>query len=381
MNPMTEFKIRCPYCLQRLDAPSDMDGQVAQCPACGNDFIARRKQTPQFQQNARSRAGAPKSANGFGVASLALGTLAALTCWMPRIGIISFLLATVGGILAIIGIVLASTCEKNRSLWHPITGMALCIVSAMLAMAFIELHDSALDWRPRHSRKVCDETTETEEVVFEIEEFCMADPEPPRPEAEQWIDAQSQAVVTDGIMVAIESVRVIPAQMVDIFSWTGLSREGCLIISVEIENRTPNKTIIHASWHGSDLSAGRDEATLSDTIGHRYKRLRFAPSDSPIGGLRLSVSPGQSVTDILQFEPPVKGSGPLRLVLPTGNFGGNGVLRFEIPGTMLEPRLYLREGNKTENGYGTQYDPVSASGCPNKSLGLKVMGGIVGGHS
>jgi hypothetical protein len=49
----------------------------------------------------------------------------------------------------------------------------------------------------------------------------------------------------------------------------------------------------------------------------------------------MDLPPFKDTDDVLEFEVPRPGAESLRLELPAGAFGGNGLLRFRIPGQMI----------------------------------------------
>jgi len=73
--------------------------------------------------------------------------------------------------------------------------------------------------------------------------------------------------------------------------------------------------------------------TLSDDLGNMYQR-----GISPNVYLYTSTSlyPGKSEEQKVTFESPVDRASYLKLELPAENFGGEGMLRIQIPISMIE---------------------------------------------
>ena len=87
-----------------------------------------------------------------------------------------------------------------------------------------------------------------------------------------------------------------------------------------------------------DFGFGEEYATLTDDNENNYKRVGFGSSSTPVGGIQIieSIYPGKSITDVLVYEMPVDAAKWLRLKLPAQNFKGDGMLRFEIPASMIK---------------------------------------------
>jgi|GEM_PF-1646086 len=65
-----------------------------------------------------------KGVNGLGVAGVIFGILAALICWIPLVNLLALPLIFVGGLLAIVGVLVALTGKKSGVGW-PIAGVSL----------------------------------------------------------------------------------------------------------------------------------------------------------------------------------------------------------------------------------------------------------------
>ena len=74
-------------------------------------------------------------------------------------------------------------------------------------------------------------------------------------------------------------------------------------------------------------------AILSDSSGNQYKQCDYSWHNNPF---ETSIYPNCYIIQGFVFERPVKNSRWFHLELPAENFGGSGVLRFEIPITKVE---------------------------------------------
>jgi hypothetical protein len=116
------------------------------------------------------------------------------------------------------------------------------------------------------------------------------------------------------------------------------SKDNLLMVKLELLNTNPNKKVEYHSWSGKDISFDRDFATLRDNFDNSYKRISFGLGSHPVGAVERSESiyPNKSVTDVLVFELPLETIEYLRLELPAKNFGGTGMLRLQIPRSMIK---------------------------------------------
>jgi hypothetical protein len=84
------------------------------------------------------------NSNSLGIASIVLGILAFLICWIPFIGTIGFLLGCLGGALAIIGLIL-SIKRAGAGIGYPIAGLALNGLSVGIAILVTGALVNAID--------------------------------------------------------------------------------------------------------------------------------------------------------------------------------------------------------------------------------------------
>jgi hypothetical protein len=107
----------------------------------------------------------------------------------------------------------------------------------------------------------------------------------------------------------------------------GTSEGVYLAISVLVENKDPGRKVKYQTWAGDSFST--QLVTLKDDLGNSYKQIWLA---QPTGRTTFdSVDPGKSVPDVLIFEVPITAAKTLKLELPGGNAGVQGVYRLPIP--------------------------------------------------
>ena len=108
---------------------------------------------------------------------------------------------------------------------------------------------------------------------------------------------------------------------------SGNLMKGDLNIIVNIENLNSTKIVKYEGWS----SVGK--VFLSDNLGNIYNEDRDLFTPPPISEYPLY--PNKKINDFLSFLKPVENIQWLHLELPAKNFGGSGMVRFEIPASEI----------------------------------------------
>lgn len=287
-----------------------------------------------------------RKGNSLGVASMMLGTLAFLICWIPLLGMLGIPLSALGLLLGGLGVLIALV-RRGASIGYPIagvtvSGLAIVVAGSMTNAIFSGLSDvnqaMAVEQRERDA---------TNQVVVNPESPSATTPGTANVpgasasqtqldvnESPQWASAEYPVQQGD-IQLQFVSAEVGNIEIKRTHSSRGRvshSENELLAIHVEITNLSETKKIDYRTWAGGDISFGGDFATLQDEYGNTYKRIRFGLGSMPVGRVRnASIRPGEPVTDILVFERPIDAAKMLRLELSAKNFGGEGMMRIEIP--------------------------------------------------
>lgn len=140
-----------------------------------------------------------------------------------------------------------------------------------------------------------------------------------------------EAAIQNDLQVEIQSVKVEPVTF-KLFT-SNQSRDPFLVINLKITNNNPTKIIDFQGWAAKELDmdqAGR--AQLQDENQNFYKRVHFGLASEVDGQVMNSESiyPNKSISDVLIFEPPTESAQTLTLKLPAKQFGGKGMLEFQI---------------------------------------------------
>lgn len=118
--------------LRPLDPNDSVAGAAAPAAWAGvpppvADYAAREPAA----RRARRESVMPKATNGFGIASLVLGIVAALICWIPLVGLLVVPIATIGVIIGAVGILIA-LITKRTSASLPTAGLSVCALSMVV---------------------------------------------------------------------------------------------------------------------------------------------------------------------------------------------------------------------------------------------------------
>jgi hypothetical protein len=112
--------------------------------------------------------------------------------------------------------------------------------------------------------------------------------------------------------------------------------ETNLGIQVELTNTSSTWKTDYTTWVDASGSRKDSAATLRDNFGNHYYPVAFK-TIKPVGKTgTASLYPGQTINDFLVFERPIAAVRSLTLELPAANFGGQGLLRLQIPASMIK---------------------------------------------
>lgn len=98
---------------------------------------------PQYVYVQRQSKNSP-AALALGIIGTVLGALALIGSWIPVLGLIAIPIALVGGLLAGIGFII-SMASGGKSIATPLIGIALCVLSVVVAILATGGFAAALD--------------------------------------------------------------------------------------------------------------------------------------------------------------------------------------------------------------------------------------------
>lgn len=274
--------------------------------------------------------------SAFGIGSVVAGGLAFLICWVPFVGVITLPVSAIGVLLAVVGMLLSLT-KKDTGLGLPIAGLVVSGVALIVGLGNLA-GSSAVAQGLNEVAKASEKDRATRQTVVgeEPEAGAQAAPNSPSAPQIQWAPAD-KPVEQDGVRVQITSVRV---GKVKVRGMNGAkeSAEDFLQIGIQIVNVNPNKKVTYTGWGETSVSFLPDDlAKLKDNFGNSYSHAVFGTLSRPVGMvIQESLYPQKPLDDFMVFEVPLDTVEFLQLELPAAKFGGEGMLRFQIPARMIQ---------------------------------------------
>ena len=316
-------KCSCNHCSGHIEFDASQAGQVVACPHCGLETKVYVPKAPSGIAPQNVSVEIKRGANPLGIASLVLGIGACVFCWIPFLGLLAIPLAAIGLLLAVIGITSAAVGKKSSPAF-PIGGAAVCIVAILVAL-FVTGWISTLIAKHEVQSNSTNQKSETPSTE------------------ESW--PKSLVVQQGDIQIKVTGLSELAEFHVKnpIESGEGPGawdtydyRSHLLTIGVTVSNLSKTKKIDFTTWRGKNFHVGRDYAALADDNGNEYQRVDFGFKAIKNSGWQdakneTAIYPQESFEDLLVFQPTVKNLQWLHLELPAKNFGGSGMIRFEIP--------------------------------------------------
>lgn len=267
----------------------------------------------------------PRRGSSLGVASIVLGIMAFLICWIPLVNLLGVPLSALGLLLGLIG-TLVSISRKGASIGYPIAGSAICALSLAAALtisggllrgAYNQAQEAAAAARAMDAQARGEVT----------------------PDDGTWLPADT-AVRVDDVVVQIKRVSVGKIKLKDGIGGGGVSQDNLLKIDIEIANVSDTRKASYRTWgsHPFSLSITTEKARLRDNFQNRYALVNFGALNEVEGSIKTaeSIYPGKSVQDVLVFEEPIDKAEYLDLELPGDHIGKTESIRFRIPASMIQ---------------------------------------------
>lgn len=336
---MDELKIICPHCQQTLVCRKELSGKMITCPSCSSNFQAPKLIAQAVTSNSvlsNQSNNNERNVSPMGIASLVLGIIACITCWIPFLGLFSIPVSGLGLLFGLIGL-LMSLIGKKHGLAFPISGSIICTIAISIALlstgGYITLISNIFE-EAKENYDVMPASKKLPTVVKlaqnkeNVENFQKTQP---------FINA-SKPIRQGNTQIQIKNVRTAKIRYKNRNGLTSRTKNKFLIIKFEIVNFSKNENLIFKTWKTVDEFPVLHHATLIDNNDYCYIPVSFNDSSLEIGGVseRVIIGPGKSATEILAFNVPENPVNWLRLKLPASNLNGYGMLRFEIPGNMIK---------------------------------------------
>ncbi len=318
---------RCQHCDGGIefDASEFQKGETrnVECPHCHLEtglfvpeipLIKPSKPAPPRDVRVEVRRGI----SPLGIAALVLGILSCLFCWIPLPGLLALSIAFVGLLLAIAGMVMAGIYKKT-GFSFPISGGIVCILSVFIALATPEGFSKAISSARARAKHTNQESQ----------------PVNPGGAIEEW--SKSLSIKQGGMKITVDEVHIGIVHGNDALGQPEATKDEVLTIDLAVANLSQTIMTDFQTWRGTAIAIGGGYANLTDNYGNSYKRINITPSmkDGKLNPDTVSIYPLKEQHDIVVFELPAGNIKWLHLKLPAENFGGSGMLRFEIPASEI----------------------------------------------
>ncbi len=378
-------------CGRELNAPDGSGGKKGRCQACGSiltipeDPVMRDRGAvaispdvlvPAFHPEATigsSQAASnlvsinsvqPRHRNALAVASLGLGILAALVCWVPFVGLLAIPFGLLGLVLGTIALTLVMMARRS-GLAAAAGGAGLSVVAMLASLAIT-------GFTSQRTSTAFNDAVKNYPVAQAVPVVPPAAPpgapqgQAPAPQrdgmappiaglpkraiqprlVETSLAGKAFVSFPNSAQIANVQVRVArvvrgKVPMIDKIpapsqNPRGESEDELLSIYLEITNLDDGRKIDFTSFAGVPFS--EDGAKLSDDLGNHYRRMNFGFSNRPAGRTESgSLYPGKKVSDHLVFELPVEKASFLMIEMPASHVQlDKGIFRFKIPTTAIE---------------------------------------------
>jgi|SRR5208282_1340648 len=331
-----EAKCSCQFCNGHIAFDAAMAGQVAACPHCGMEtklFIPNVAKASPSKPPQNVSVEIKRGVSPLGVASLVLGIIACVFCWIPLLGLLVIPLALIGVLLAVVGIIMAGINIKTGFAF-PISGVITCLLSIILAIA-ISGGTAALIQKAKKESDAASEKSESDQT-----------------KANKISTKFQHQIKLGNVMVTV--------MRVDHYSTSAESptqhglvvqTSNYLLINLLANNESADRIYDYSTW--------RNAAKLTDNKGNIFPRIidwkKVVPTHEMRSGwtgdppddwtkaqfgqsTRLQPHGGQ-LEEMLGFDIPASHGEILYLELPAENIGGSGVFRFEIPTNIIVPPI------------------------------------------
>ncbi len=338
--------IKCPSCKNEVKVPEV--ATLATCPKCCTTFRADAvgeeegistapspapigKSAPAGIKPAPARAPAPVAADDedeegswispWGAAAFVAVTLALIQASVPGVRALTLALAVLGLFLVGLGI-WATRGDRQRKdwVWFSLTG-ALSMGVLLAALAF---RGRLLNERWAQDTEIPPENPEMLRAVARSMPRALEEGKPMG--AEDWADAEAEAVRQGDVLVRVESVKVGPI--------SGKGDTPYLQVVLRVTNCKPERTFTVEGF-------SKDQPTLTDDAGHlcafveqrprrqsRGNEPVFDPTHSGVAELAPLDRPSQDY--LLVFASPPATFQSLKLEVPAAPWGRSGVCRLRI---------------------------------------------------
>ena len=259
--------------------------------------------------------------SSMGIASVVLGVMAFVTCWVIVAGL---LFSVVGLGLGVAGLLVAAQ-RKWEGIGYAIAGTTINAVALLGSIVFTALVARGIwgESKPAAQETVVQQPEPTEVSTIDTQ-------------GGKWAVAGTPLEL-DGLRISIRTVSVCRVEVYDRMTRRSpLMDTPDILVWLDVQNASDNQKLDYCGWMGEDALISGVSATLTDEHGNDYRRIDYGPFSSIIGATtEESLYPGKIIHDAVAFEVPVDKAKKLRLRLKNPIRGRTGEFRFLIPRRMI----------------------------------------------
>lgn len=249
----------------------------------------------------------PKRSSSLGLASVILGVLAFLICWIPAVGCISLPLSALGTLLALIGFIVALT-RGGTSIGFPIAGgavSALALAIGIVNFAAFRAAVQSLTGPPTLAQQVAGTGDVKQVPTYGLD----------------------QPIGRGDLVLTVSQPTIKPLLLERGGGRDPLSMDQMrLHVNLKVENHSKTKR------HAYSNVADDDETGMLDNFNNAYRAYDAGRMFKVSGGVMYEdLYPGKSATDVLAFEKPVDGVEWLMVRLPGSIVGQRDPIMVRFP--------------------------------------------------
>ncbi|MEQ8852905.1 DUF5067 domain-containing protein [Gimesia sp.] len=307
-----------------------------------------------------------RAANSMGIASVILGILAFLLCWIPFVNILAFVLGSISALMAVIGIFLGIS-RNGSGIGYSIAGGALSAIALFFSAGFflalfgsVAAVSQAVDTanQARERRQAMENALVVNDKNQKQQQALPAPMDQPKKPADKWAGKGLTATVGD-VTVEILGTDINQIQFKDIADrQTGTSEEEFLLVKLKITNNSEVKKYSYSPWESARYG---NDPLLTDEHGNSY--VAKSPTFQKIvGSVRYKeLYPGESVEDLYVFERPVGKASKFKMNLYSRDFTGGEPVLLKFA---CSKELIAEAKTQSEKNQADSEKPVMLRGAP-----------------
>ncbi|WP_417396889.1 DUF5067 domain-containing protein [Gimesia chilikensis] len=390
------IRFECPHCGSGIKVNDSAAGKVGKCNKCGEKLtipspteivrpeteVVRPAESPAHYQPPQPlyqeppRVASPnvsvnirqdsRAANSMGIASVILGVMAFLLCWIPFVNILAFVLGGISFLMAVIGIFLGIS-RKGSGIGYSIAGGALSAIALFFSAGFFlalfgsaAVVSQAVD--AANKERMRQQAIENPAIINENKQArpgaAPARMDQPKKPADKWAGKGLTETVGD-VTVEIMGTDINHIQFKGITDReAGTSEEEFLLVKLKITNNSDVKKYSYSPWKSGRFG---NDPLLTDEHGNTYVA-RDPTFQTIVGSVKYKeLYPGESVEDLYAFERPVGKASKFKMNLYSRDFTGGEPVLLKFA---CSKKLIAEAKSQSEKNQDDSEKPVMLRGAP-----------------